>query len=194
MFGLPGCQQVFGGDQCMLSKELVRLRECIRLLWEQHVYWTRMVIWGIVYNLPNVSATTNRLLRNAPDFGRLFGQFYGEEIGNEFCCLIRDHLVIAAELVKAAKAANKQAAADAERRWYANGDQIVCFLSHINPYWTIEQMREMWHTHLALTKREAVDELSKNYAGSIQTFDQIEAEALVMADNFSDGIACQFRL
>lgn len=190
----PGCQQGFDGDQCLWSKEFIHLRDCMRLLWEQHVYWTRMVIWGIVYDLPNLEPTTNRLLRNATDFGRVFSQFYGAEIGNEFQCLIRDHLVIAAELVKAAKAGNKKAAASAERRWYANADEIVCFLHHINSYWTVGQMREMWYTHLVLTKREAVDEISKNYSGSIQTFDQIEAEALMMADSFSNGIACQFGL
>jgi len=183
-----------GGDGCMLSEAAVHLRDCFRLLWEQHVYWTRMVIIGIAFNLPDLEPTTNRLLRNAPDFARLFCRFYGKEIAAEFGRLLTDHLVIAAELVKAAKAGNKRAAADAERRWYANADEIICFLNHINPYWSVEHMRAMWYKHLALTKEEAVATLNKKYSRSIETFNQIEKQALMMADDFANGIICQFCL
>jgi hypothetical protein len=151
-----------------------------------------MTIISIAFDLSDVEPTTNRLLRNAPDFARLFGRFYGDKIASKFGLLLKDHLVIAAELVKAAKAGNSKAAADAERRWYANADEIVCFLNHINSYWSVEHMREMWYEHLKLTKEEAVARLNKDYAKDIAIFDQIEKEALMMADNFSNGIISQF--
>lgn len=185
---------VFSGDGCMFSKEEVHLRDCFRLLWEQHVYWTRMVILGIAFDSPDLEQTTNRLLRNAPDFARVFCRFYGKKIASNFGHLIVDHLVIAAELVKAAKAGNSKAASDAEQRWYANADEIVCFLNHINPRWSVKHMRAMWYEHLALTKEEAVAILTKDYKKSIETFNQIEKEALMMADDFSNGIICQFHL
>jgi hypothetical protein len=101
---------------------------------------------------------------------------------------MRDHLVIAAKLVKAAKAGDTQAAADAEKRWYENANEIVHFLGEINPYWQVKQMRAMWYEHLALTKQEAVEVLNKRYSASISTFDRIEKEALMMADSLSNGI------
>ena len=110
---------------------------------------------GIAFDLPDLEQTTKRLLRNASDFAKVFCRFYGNEIASEFECLIRDHLVIAAELAMAAKAGNNKAAADAEKRWYENAEEIVCFLYHINPNWSVECMRDMWFTHLALTKEEA---------------------------------------
>jgi len=149
---------------------------------------------GIVFDLPDSEMTTNRLLRNAPDFGEIFSCYYGNRIATEFSNLVTDHLVIAAELVKAAKAGDKNAATDAEKRWYANADDIVCFLNHINPYWSVRHMRAMWYQHLALTKEEAVAMIGKNYTKSIKVFDQIEKEALMMADDFSNGIICRFYL
>ena len=181
-------------DECCLNESEVHLRDCFRLLWVQHVYWTRMVIMGIVFDLPDLEQTTNRLLRNAPDFARVFCQFYGNEIASEFEGLIRDHLVIAAELVKAAKAGKSRAAANAERRWYKNAEEIVCFLNHINSNWSVRCMKNMWFTHLSLTKEEAVTMINKDYDKSIETFDKIEKEALMMADEFSNGIICQFGL
>jgi len=174
------------------SKAEIDLRDFMRLLWEQHVYWTRMTIISIVNELPDEEATTNRLLRNAKDFEMLFNHFYGHRAAHEFGSLITDHLVIAAELVKAAKAGQSQAAADAEKRWYANADDIVCFLAHINPYWPKKCMRQMWYKHLSLTKAEAVAIIAKDYTKSIAIFEQIEEEALMMADIFANGIVKQF--
>lgn len=187
-------RELYYNEDCCLNEREVHLRDCFRLLWSQHVYWTRMVITGIVYDLPDLEQTTNRLLRNAPDFGRVFNHFYGNRVAAEFERLITDHLVIAAELVKAAKAGDSSAAADAEKRWYENAEEIVCFLNHINPNWSVGDMRQMWFTHLALTKKEAITMLNKDYAKSIAIFNRIEKEALIMADEFSNGITCQFSI
>ena len=96
----------------------------MRLVWEQHVYWTRMTIISMAFNLPDVDFVTARLLRNATDMGNLLKPFYGNKIAAKFSNLIREHLVIAAELVKAAKAGNQKAVADCRekmvRKWRRN--------------------------------------------------------------------------
>ncbi|SFL38308.1 hypothetical protein [Pelosinus propionicus] len=191
MSGSCGCGDKCG---CMFSEDGILLRDCFRLLWEQHVYWTRMTIISIAASLPDLEPTTNRLLRNAPDFARVFNHFYGNRVAFKFEQLLTDHLVIAAELVNAAKAGNSTAAADAERRWYVNADEIVHFLNCINPYWTKKHMREMWYDHLALTKAEAVARLNNEFKKDIAIFDNIEKEALMMADDFSNGIIRKFCL
>lgn len=175
----------FGKDEQALSNHL-------RLLWEQHVYWTRMVILGIVFDLPGTDATTARLLRNPKDFESALRPFYGEEIAAKFAELFTSHLVIAAELVKAAKAGDSTAAADAEKRWYINADQIAAFLGGINPYWSVKEWQKMLHDHLAMTKTEAVALLTQKYEDSIHVFENIELEALAMADMMTQGIVRQF--
>ncbi|MFD0826347.1 acetylglutamate kinase [Neobacillus sp. M.A.Huq-85] len=178
-------------DSC-ISEQEVRLSNAMRLVWEQHVYWTRMTINSIAFNLPDLDAVTARLLRNATDMGNLLEPFYGSRIAEKFSNLIREHLVIAAEIVKAAKAGNQRAVADAERRWYANGAEISKFLSKINPFISEKEFREMFFEHLALTIQEAVFILQKNFKASIAVFDKIEAEALEMADTITVAIIRQF--
>ncbi|MCM3567955.1 acetylglutamate kinase [Neobacillus mesonae] len=176
-----------------ISEQEDRLKSAMRLVWEQHVYWTRMTINSIAFNLPDVDAVTARLLRNAPDMGNLLMPFYGNKIAAKFTSLIRAHLVIAAELVKAAKASNQRAAADAERRWYANGEEIAEFLSRINPFISRKEFQEMFFEHLALTKSEAVLILQQDFKASITVFDKIEAEALEMSDTITGAIVKQFQ-
>ena len=164
----------------------------MRLLWEQHVYWTRMVILSMAFGLPDTKAVTNRLLRNPKDFAAALRPFYGEDTAAKFAELFTSHLAIAAELVTAAKANDRAAAADAEKRWYANADQIAAFLGGINRYWSAEEWRRMLHDHLAMTKTEAVDLLTQKYEDSIIVFENIEQEALAMADRMIQGIVKQF--
>lgn len=146
----------------------------------------------MAFDLPDVDLVTNRLLRNPEDFEALLRPLYGERIASGFADLLTSHLVIAAELVNAAKEGDSEAAAEAEARWYENADEIAAFLGSINPYWSAQQWRNMLYDHLALTKAEAVSILTGNYEESIALFDQIERQALGMADLMTAGIVQQF--
>lgn len=175
-----------------ISEAELDLSNTMRLLWEQHTAWTRMTINAIVFGTPDQQAVTARLLRNPTDFARALEPLYGKAIASEFERLLRAHLVIAAELVTAAKAGNTQAAADAERRWYQNADQIAALLGRINPFWSEAEWRDMLHEHLRLVKAEAVALLNGQYELSTQVYDEAEAQALVMADELTRGIVRQF--
>lgn len=153
-----------------------------------------MVITGIAFDSPDLDASVARLLRNVPDFEALLNEFYNRMDVQTFGELLRDHLVIAAELVQAAKAGDDQAVSDLTTRWYENADQIVEQMNRMNRFWTPEEMRPLWHRHLDLTINEAVQILGGEYAESVTTFDEIEREALLMADAFWRGIVRQFRI
>jgi LysM repeat protein len=175
-----------------ISKSEADLSKRLRLLWEQHVVWTRLFIISAVFGLPDGQPVTNRLLRNPEDFRAALKPLYGEKTASRFADLLRSHLVIASELVKAAKAGDTKAAEKAEKDWYANADEIAKFLGSINPFWSAGEWRKMLHEHLALTKAEAVNILSGKYEDGISTFDKIEQQALEMADVMTEGIVKQF--
>ena len=159
-----------------INKTELALTNALRMLWEQHVEWTRMTIISMIAGLPDVDLVTKRLLRNPIDFERALKPFYGNRIASKFSDLFTSHLAIAAELVKAAKSGNNEAAANAEKRWYANADEIDAFLASINPYRSEEDWKTMLHEHLALTKSEAVDILTSKYEEGITIYDKIESQ------------------
>lgn len=168
------------------------LNNHLRMLWEQHVVWTRLAIISTVFGLPDIDFVTKRLLRNPKDFAAVLKPLYGEQAATRFEDLLTSHLVIAADLITAAKSGDTGAAADAEKRWYANADEIAAFLASINPFWSEQQWKTMLYKHLELTKTEAVDLITGKYEDSISTFDQIEQQALEMADMMTNGIVRQF--
>lgn len=185
-------QQAFYSRPACITQSAAGLNSHLRMLWEQHIAWTRFVIMSIVYGLPDAEAATARLLKNPGDFAAVLAPLYGDASAARFKALFTDHLVIAAQLVKAAKAGNSAAAADADKRWHANAEEIATFLAGINPYWSRSDWSEMLNDHLNRTKSEAVNMLTGKYRQSVEDYDEIENMALRMSDTMSEGILRQF--
>src|SRR5690606_4720146 len=141
--------------RCITQAEL-EYRNDNRSLWEEHVAWTRMAIISLIFDLPDIDEVLARLLKNATDMGNMIRRLYGDTVATTYSNLIKEHLLIAADLVKAALAGNTAEAEEAERKWYQNADEIAVFLNSVNPYLTESAVREMFYEHLALTKQEAV--------------------------------------
>lgn len=179
-------------SKCVYSQCQVDLMKELRMLWEQHVHWTRSFIISTAADLGDLDPVTKRLLRNPGDFARVLARFYGGTIANEFKDLFTQHLLIAADLVNAAKKGDTDAADAARRKWYANADDLSAFLGQINPYWSVARWKEMFYSHLQMTEKEAILRLEGSYAEDIQIYDRIEAEALSMADEMSFGMIRQF--
>lgn len=168
------------------------LSNMLRELWEQHIVWTRSFIISRIHNLGDLEQVTQRLLRNPQDFALALRQFYGPDTAAEFSRLLTDHLLIAAELVEAG--ITGAPAAEIQARFYDNGDEIAAFLATINPYWNEELWRGMFYHHLGLVEEEAGLRLSRDYAADVALYDEIEDQALGMADVMAEGIIRQFNL
>jgi hypothetical protein len=169
-----------------------QLRMAMHKLWEDHIVWTRNVILNIMDDLPGTDQAVNRLLQNQDDIGNAVKPFYGEAGGTELARLLREHITVAADLLKAAKAGNNPAFETANKKWIANADEISGFLSKANPNWKLENMKKMMHDHLNLTTEEAVARLKKDYAADVKAYDKVHDEILLMADMLTDGIIKQF--
>ena len=102
--------------------------------------------------------------------------------------LLRQHLIIGGDLVKAAKADTASAEA-LRRQWYQNADEIAAFLAEINACWRESEWRAMLYSHLELTQQEATLRIGGNDPADIRIFGKIEAEAMEMADMMFCGLA-----
>ncbi|HEY7732448.1 MAG TPA: hypothetical protein VH950_16325 [Gaiellaceae bacterium] len=176
-----------------ITQDELALRQDLRKLWEDHVTWTRLAVISLTTDSPDTEATVARLLRNQVDIGNAIKPFYGKAAGAELTALLREHILIAADLIGAAKTGDSKAVAAEQARWQANADEIATFLSNANPEsWKPGAMKAMMRSHLRLTTNEVVARLTKDWAADVRAYDRIHVQILHMADMLADGLVEQF--
>ena len=172
------------------SKEPVRL--ALRKLWSDHVIWTRQYIVAAVAGTPDADAAAGRLLKNQEDIGAAVAGYYGDAAGARLTELLKEHILIAVDLIEAAKTGDNAAFATHDAKWTANIHDIAAFLSGANPNWPEAAVVDLLALHLQLTKGEVVARLQQNWDADVKAFDDIFTEILVVADTLHDGLAAQF--
>lgn len=187
---IAGAQQHPTASSSSGSAQTLKLD--MRKLWTDHVVWTRDYIVAAVADQPDAQAAATRLMKNQEDIGAAVARFYGDAAGRQLTTLLKGHISIATEIVKAAKAGDKAAQQQADARWQQNAVQIADFLSKANPNWPRATLVEMMKTHLSTTSRELVARLSRNWDEDVQAFDEVYQHILKMSDALSDGIVKQF--
>ena len=171
----------------------VALRQDMRALWQDHIVWTRQVIVDFAAGLPSLSTSEVRLLRNQADLGNAIAPFYGKAAGARLTSLLRGHILIAVDVLTAAKAGDAPGLAQAQARWTRNADQVADFLSSANPAaWPRAEMRRMMRHHLKLTTDEAVARLTGEWSADVRAYGKVQNQILDMADMLSAGIISQF--
>ena len=180
-----------GSDQSAVANKAA-FRASMRVLWEDHIVWTRMVIVDVIAGTPDTNAALTRLLNNQTDIGNAIKPFYGEAAGDRLTGLLRDHILIAGRLLTTAKAGDSAGFATAKADWYANADDIARFLAAANSNWPLADLQEAMKTHLDTTLDEAVARLTGDWTADVTAYDRVHLHILHMADFLSDGIIAQF--
>jgi hypothetical protein len=168
------------------------LKQAMRKLWSDHVIWTREYVVAAVNGSSDAQAAAARLLKNQEDIGAAIVPFYGQEAGDKLTALLKQHIIIAVDVVNAAKANDQARLQEASAKWKQNGADIANFLSKANSNWPGQAMVDAMNMHLETTTREVVDRLQKNYDDDVKAFDAIYDHILKMSDVLADGIVKQF--
>ncbi|MGF3102831.1 glycosyltransferase [Rossellomorea sp. DUT-2] len=175
-----------------VSVASVKGKEDMRILWNDHVIYTRNYIISAVDGLGDQDVVLARLLQNQKDIGNAIKPYYGEEAGNKLADLLTEHIVLAGKIVDAAKNGKQAEVERLNKEWYRNADDIAGFLAQANPYWTENALKDLLYMHLQFVTDEAVTRIKKDWKGNIKSFDNGKAHILLLSDAFSEGIVKQF--
>ena len=180
-------------SQATLTRKEVALREDMRQLWEDHIVWTRLAIISLTTGSPDTEATVGRLLQNQTHIGNAVKPFYGKAAGNKLTAELRRHILIAADLIAAAKAGDQAKLAETQADWTRNADDIAAVLASVNPrFFKLAVLKKEMRTHLRLTTEEAVARLQGNWAGDVAAYDKVHRHILHMSDYLAEGLVKQF--
>jgi hypothetical protein len=176
-----------------VTPKAAALHAGLRKLWEDHIVWTRLAIISLTSGSPDTQATVGRLLQNQVDLGNAVKPYYGKAAGNALTAVLRQHILIAADVVAAAKAGDQAKLAESQARWQRNADEIAGVLASVNPrYWKLGAMKAEMSRHLALTTQEAVARLKGDWAGDVAAYDKVHQHILHMSDTLAAGLVKQF--
>ena len=169
-----------------------KLRQDMRKLWSDHVIWTRGYIVDAAADQPDTQAAAGRLMKNQEDIGAAIAGVYGKPAGDQLTGLLKEHISIAVDVIKFAKAGDKASQQQADAKWKRNGEDIADFLSKANPNWPRATLADLMSKHLSTTTDEVVARLTKNWDADVKAFDAVYTHILMMSDALSDGIIKQF--
>jgi hypothetical protein len=190
--GTGSTARTASGSDTIVNSPEAKLRADMRKLWEDHVTYTGLFAVAAVDGGMDANKIAERLLRNQDDIGNAIKPYYGDAAGNKLGSLLRDHILIAADLVKAAKAGDSAAQDAANKKWFQNADDIAAFLSSANPNWPQKTLQDMLHSHLQMVTEQVVALLKHDTPSLVSAYDKNSQHMMMLADALASGIAKQF--
>jgi hypothetical protein len=177
---------------CITQSE-VKFGNEFRRLWVDHVLWTSNYITSATTaGAEDQKQVLARLLKNQEDIGNSIKPYYGDAAGNKLTELLKEHIVIAGDIVEAAKSGQGAKVNQLNKIWHRNADEIAAFLSGANPNLQNEDVKKLLYTQLELVTDDLTASLVKDWDARIVSIDDGLSHIIMMADAISDAVVKQF--
>ncbi len=157
------------------------------MLWLQLSIWTRLYIISVITGYGDTDAIFTRLYQIPRDFYTKLTVFFGPQTANEIYDLLAARMVVIRNLSYAFKANSSEAINSAVRQLYENADNISELLARTNPYWTVNQWKNLFYDYQGLMITWMVNTASRSPL-NIDIWDRITDHALLLANYMSRGI------
>lgn len=167
------------------------LNQNLRSLWEQLVYWMRMYLLAQAGDGRGTEAIERRINRIIDEMEDLFARYYPAELAAELKDELNRLTTGMLRLIGLVKAGDPKETDELDAELEQDVQQLAGILSNMNINYNREDLERELGEYLMLTKREIVARLSEEYADDIDTFDELERQALKLADYLSVGIIRQ---
>ncbi|MGA5691896.1 glycosyltransferase [Cytobacillus pseudoceanisediminis] len=176
-----------------ITQSKVKFENEFRRLWVDQVLWTSNYITSATTaGAEDQKQVLARLLKNQEDIGNSIKPYYGDAAGNKLTELLKEHIVIAGDIVEAAKSGQGAKVNQLNKEWHRNADDIAAFLSGANPNLQNEDVKKLLYTHLELVTDDLTASLVKDWDARIVSIDDRITHIIMMADAISDAVVKQF--
>jgi hypothetical protein len=157
------------------------------MLWLQLSTWTRLYMISVITGYGDPDAIFTRLYQIPRDFNTKLAVFFGPQTANEIYNLLAARMVVIRNLAYAFKANDSAAINESVSQLYQNADNISELLAKVNPYWTVNQWKNLFYDYQGLMITWMVNTASRSPL-NIDIWDRITDHALLLANYMSRGI------
>lgn len=164
------------------------LNQTLRNLWVQLSYWIRMYLVSATDSMADSQEVRRRLMQIPEEMEKVFAQYYPPEIAEELKEMLEQFVNGLTALILLVKNGTAEEADQKEMELEQDTDKLAELLSNININYEKGQLKDALGEYLLRTKREIVARLSGEFSEDIATFDEVERQALKIADYLASGI------
>ncbi len=140
----------------------------------------------------DASAVNQNILRNQNEIADEFGFYYGKNASWKLSVLLKEHIDIQSDVVKFAKEKDAASYNGAVKKWQNNANAIAGFLSGLNPNLNRQEIIDVLSSHLLAIQDEINAQMSSDRKKEKIAFSQLNKNAELVAEKFSEGIIKQF--
>ncbi len=170
----------------------MELNQDIRLAWEQLAYWTRMYLLANKDNQEEVNSSAERLRQIPAVMADIFEQYYPADVTTQLQQSLTSFVENTITLINAVKNSERETTDATEVKLEQDVSNLAEILSNMNINYDKNALETELGEFLVLTKREIVSRVSGQYADDIETFDNLEQQAMKIAEYLSSGIMRQY--
>ena len=170
----------------------MNLINTLRKFWMELPMWRRAYLVSYVAGFGDLEIIGSKLYNTPTDLGNVLEAFFGSSIARTIENMIREQIVIGAEILRAEKTGDTQTINQNTERLYQNADRIAAYLAQINPNWDEQTWKNLLYDYYKTTILEMVLILSGKYTESVTLYESMEDQALSIADYMAKGMIPYF--
>ncbi len=181
----PSFTGIIEGEQLALISNL-------RQLWIQLAIWSRSLIVSIAGNLGDVQMVTDRLTYLPEAFSGILGQYFEPQGADRFRELLEEHISAMAALFSAEKNNDDQTVNQETKNLYNNAGRMASYLVSINSFWNRDQWTQLLNDYIEILLADLVARMEGDFAKEIDIFDDLQTQAIKIADYMAQGMTEKF--
>lgn len=172
--------------------EEIKFKLLMRRHMEDHIIWLRSYMVSLLADLPDLDKIRERFLKNQESMTNCLREFFGDTLVDNLITIRKEHASVILDLLKAIKDGDTVKSSSSEEDLIATVENISTMLSIANPYYSKEDLTDMYNTSLILAKYEFIARMSGDYNADIMYFDMSMHQADMLADYITIGIVERF--
>jgi hypothetical protein len=175
------------------TPKTVELRQTLRDLWSDHIFWVRNVaLMNKIGDVQGAKVAEEKVVANARAIANAMGPIYGQPAADKLFGVLAGHYGAVKEYMNASYAGNKAGKDAAAQKITANANDIATFLSSANPNWSKQTLVSLLVAHGGHHMAQIDAFAEKDYAAEAQVWDAMKKHMNMIADALAAGIAKQF--
>lgn len=156
----------------------------MRLAWLSQIYWIRMYMMSVAAGAADAAETEERMLETVDEITDVFASILPVQSVRR----LREMLMRQTELVAAGIRAEKAGETFDYSIADDNAVAIAQFFADLNPYFGKQETENQLLNYLDLIRRQSTEQMDGEFGRSIDTFRDLDSEAIQMADYFARGL------